>query len=97
MESCQGNVFGGFTSAPIKSESQSVPVRDSKAWLFSLTHASIHRLKPNKRGSLQNNENYFMIFGEEGNEDLYIYDNCDKNTNSQSKLGNTFALPEGTN
>ena len=37
--------------------------------------------------------NYGPTFG--GGHDLYIADNCDKNTNSYSNLGYTYKLPAG--
>ena len=39
--------------------------------------------------------NYGPTFG--GGHDLHIADNCDKNTNSYSYLGNTYKLPTGYN
>ena len=37
--------------------------------------------------------NYGPTFG--GGHDLHISDNCDKNTNSYSRLGHTYKLPAG--
>ena len=42
IESGYGNIFGGFTS--IAWQSKGDWKHDSKAWVFSLTHKTVHRL-----------------------------------------------------
>jgi hypothetical protein len=41
VESEHGNVFGGFTSLAWRKDGGWKP--DEKAWLFSLTHKTVHR------------------------------------------------------
>ncbi len=42
FESHLGYLFGGFTSVPWSSPSKHKSFSDPSAWLFSLTHDSIH-------------------------------------------------------
>ena len=76
MESHQGNLFGGFTSQPWLNENRK-GVKDSKAFIFSLTHDSLHPIIGNQPAIELTKEGYIAIFGPGGSEDLYIYDNCD--------------------
>lgn len=91
-ESSQGHLFGGFTSVPWRLENRK-RVRDDKAFLFSLTHDTVHHIIGDSPAVEHTKEGYIAIFGHGGLEDLYIYDNCDQNINSSSKLGHAFELP----
>ena len=75
FESDQGYVFGGYTHVGWASPLESKQVKDKDAWLFSLTHDSVHKQNEGNIFAIEHNKNYLAIFGsKEDKNDLYIYD-----------------------
>ena len=75
FESDQGYVFGGFTHVGWTSPLESKKVKDKEAWLFSLTHDSVHQQVDQNVYAIEHNKGYLAIFGSNQDEnDFYIYD-----------------------
>jgi len=91
MKSDYGFHFGGFTSEAWNSNDGLV--YDPTAFIFSLTHHTIHKCKEGK-GALRYLPNTLCVFGEES--DINIADNCNLSNNlSHSYFGSSYELPEG--
>ena len=83
MRNSQNKVIGGFTTVPWRTDSSFAP--DPYAFLFSLTHMTMHKLiKPYTDKAVFMNEEFMMIFG---CGDLVICDQCNINLHSVSQLG----------
>jgi hypothetical protein len=105
----KGNIFGGFT--PVEWESRvwngkgsdgnnRRAVDDSlKSFLFTLKNP--HNI-PAKRFALMAKEKHRAVFCDSGfgpcfggGYDIYVSDNCNTNTNSQTGLGSTYSSDTG--
>ncbi|CDW75419.1 UNKNOWN [Stylonychia lemnae] len=68
-----GEVFGGYTSIPWTSEKNYL--KDSQAFLFSLTKQSLHRQHQPTDRAVYHHENHLVTFGY--GYDIFIQDQCD--------------------
>lgn len=93
VKSTYGNVFGGYTSVAFNGNNSYY--KDPNAFLFSLVNSYdtplIFEQNINGNGnSIYGSSAYGPTFG----SDLVINDNCNLNSNSYSKLGQTFTHPD---
>ncbi len=56
-------MFGGYTHVGWSSPLESKPVKDKDAWLFSLTHDSVHKQNDGNVYAVEHNKDYLVIFG----------------------------------
>ena len=94
IQSTNGNIFGGFTSAQWKS---SGPFQlDKSAFIYSLVNKENRPLlfehSSSYKESIYSSSSFGPVFG--GSYDLVISDSSNINTNSNSNLGNTYTHPE---
>eukprot|EP00347_Sterkiella_histriomuscorum_P017056 403350831 len=90
IKSEQNKVFGGYTQIPWSSQPKFL--QDDKAFLFSLTHRSIHKPYQNFQQSIIHDKGMLSAFG----GDLQIHSDCNSyNQESFSMLGSTYSLPAG--
>ncbi|EFC50838.1 predicted protein [Naegleria gruberi] len=92
-----GKIFGGFSSQNWKSNYEFAC--DDAAFLFKLEklNGSYHITKFNvkqdqKQQAIYNHPHYLPTFG---NHDIYIADDCNRNSKSFSNFGTTYELPCG--
>ena len=84
-----GRVFGGYTFKPWKSEGGWQ--EDDKAFIYSVTDETKHMQFQKKNEAVSFEYSFHVWYG----YDLLLFNNCDDNSNSYSKLGSTYKGPEG--
>lgn len=95
VKSTYGNIFGGYTSVALNANN--TYYKDLNAFLFSLVNSCDtplifeHNLNDNNNSIYGGSANG-PTFG--SGHDLVISDNCNLNSNSYSKLGQTFIHPD---
>eukprot|EP00826_Nyctotherus_ovalis_P014908 TRINITY_DN14196_c0_g6_i4.p1 TRINITY_DN14196_c0_g6~~TRINITY_DN14196_c0_g6_i4.p1 ORF type:complete len:458 (-),score=67.90 TRINITY_DN14196_c0_g6_i4:144-1517(-) len=87
-------VFGGFTTKTWNSVNNDY-VYDPKAFIFSLTHKTVHNNQKTKANSIYCDKTCGPIFGRRG--DICIYDNCNINSYSYSNGNFTYDLVTNEN
>ncbi|CDW75028.1 tldc domain-containing protein [Stylonychia lemnae] len=86
-------VFGGYTSVPWTSDSKYV--KDSSAFVFSLSKNTKHKQYQYFDFSVAHQKDFLMVFG--WGYDICIRDKCDNNNNNECLLGGTYELVQEQN
>ena len=85
-------IFGGFISVPWESESGKEWVSDSSAFLFSVSHKFISKIKSDETSNaVWHHSNFGPKFG----SDILISHDCNTNSESFSNFGSAYTLPLG--
>lgn len=74
IESDKGKVFGGFTNIAWKAEPYWRYHNDPDAFIFSLTHGTVHHQIDNNNSSVGHSMDWFIVFGNStAGDDICIY------------------------
>ncbi|CDW89683.1 UNKNOWN [Stylonychia lemnae] len=91
IQSEHGKVFGCYTSLSWATPDKHS--KDSEAFVFSLSHNTLHEQYQNFDSAVGQYKKYFMVFG--SSNDICIYDDCNSKNDNFCFLGGTYSPQQG--